>query len=185
VEAVRQAGERPILSVPLLLEWNKSLLTKLHPDGGVFRSSDAFTIRQSGRYYYSAPCQCEKELQGLVDDVNATLDSVQDLKDIFRVTAHFCARFLIIHPFPDGNGRTARLAVNYLLWTALGFPSRIPSECISRDTYLDAITACQPEPGGILSHPCALLASLIESANYSLGTALSYREMKSQAITPH
>mmetsp|Transcript_42895 Transcript_42895/g.109742 ORF Transcript_42895/g.109742 Transcript_42895/m.109742 type:complete len:99 (+) Transcript_42895:422-718(+) len=98
---------------------------------------------------------------------------------MFQIAAHFWARFLIIHPFPDGNGRVARLAVNYLLWNELGFPVWIPSECISRDTFLETITACQPEQGGTLSRPCALLALLIESADFSLGTALSYQQMKS------
>jgi len=184
VAAARQGDGRPLLTVPLLLEWNKTVLMDLHPGGGSFRSSDTYTVRQTGRYYYSPPSTCEQELQGLVDDVNAKLEP-KDLKGMFQIAAQFCARFLIIHPFPDGNGRVARLAVNYLLWNVLGFPFRIPSEYVRRDTYLDTITACQPEPGGILSHPCALLALLIESADYSLGTAMSFQQRQSLAITSH
>jgi Fic family protein len=168
VVAARNQAEPPLLTVPVLLEWNRIALAKLHPRNGQFRTSDAFTVRQTCRYYYIDPFTCELELQGLVDDVNAQINTTPDLKGMFQIAAHFCARFLIIHPFPDGNGRVARLGINYLLWNLLGFPFRIPSEYISRDTYLGTITACQPEPCGTLCHPCTLLALLIESANYSM-----------------
>jgi Fic family protein len=151
----------------------------IHPQNGQFRTSDAFTVRQTGRYYYIDQFTCQPELQGLVDDVNTQINTTHDLKSMFQIAAHFCARFLTIHPFPDGNGRVARLGMNYLLWNLLGFPFRIPSEYIIRDIYLETITACQPEPGGTLCYPCALLALLIESANYSLGTALSHQQLKS------
>lgn len=53
----------------------------------------------------------------LIDWVNNT--AFKEDRDLFHDIAEFHARFIKIHPFGDGNGRTARLLTNYLL-IALG-----------------------------------------------------------------
>lgn len=45
----------------------------------------------------------------------------KDDRELFHDIAEFHARFIKIHPFGDGNGRTARLLTNYLL-ISLGQP---------------------------------------------------------------
>ncbi len=48
-------------------------------------------------------------IQELIDWYNES-----DLTPILKITI-FTADFLMIHPFNDGNGRTSRLIMNYLL----------------------------------------------------------------------
>ena len=59
----------------------------------------------------------ERLMDELIDWVNNT--AFRNGRDIYHDIAEFHARFIKIHPFGDGNGRTARLLTNYLL-IALG-----------------------------------------------------------------
>ena len=53
------------------------------------------------------------------EEMNELLSELIDLPDdkILTAAAYFHAKFENIHPFADGNGRTGRLAMNYLLVT--------------------------------------------------------------------
>ena len=55
----------------------------------------------------------EKDMDILIDWVNNT--AFREGRDYVHDVAEFQARFFKIHPFTDGNGRTARLISNYLL----------------------------------------------------------------------
>ncbi len=58
-----------------------------------------------------------------------------------QVVAVYYATWLRIHPFADGNGRTARLLANWIMaryWQPLIFPGRPP---IDRDVLLAATTS--------------------------------------------
>lgn len=55
----------------------------------------------------------EKEMEALVNWVNN--EAFKPGRDKLHDIAEFHARFLKIHPFTDGNGRTVRLPSNYLL----------------------------------------------------------------------
>lgn len=57
--------------------------------------------------------EVEKKMEELVDWTNNV--AFKEGRDILHDAAEFHARFIQIHPFRDGNGRTARLLTNYLL----------------------------------------------------------------------
>ena len=52
-------------------------------------------------------------LETLINIINAKIDNVSDL-DIVKLAADIHYNFVNIHPFGDGNGRTARLLMNYI-----------------------------------------------------------------------
>jgi Fic family protein len=53
--------------------------------------------------------------------------------------AHFHHRFVYIHPFVDGNGRTARLLMNLILMSSGYPPAVIKADPQRRIAYLDAL----------------------------------------------
>ena len=53
------------------------------------------------------------------DEMNELMEEIQNINDndILIAAAYFHAKFENIHPFADGNGRTGRILMNYLLIT--------------------------------------------------------------------
>ena len=79
----------------------------------------------------------------------------QDLHPVV-LAAEIHERLATIHPFIDGNGRTARLAMNLALLSA-GYPiANIPGDLDSRRAYYDALEKCNLE--GDKSEFIALMA---------------------------
>lgn len=64
----------------------------------------------------------------------------QTLHPVVRA-ARFHHRFVYIHPFVDGNGRTARLLMNLILMGAGYPPAIIKADPQRRIAYLDALEA--------------------------------------------
>ncbi|MDO4960807.1 MAG: Fic family protein [Eubacteriales bacterium] len=80
---------------------------KLGERPGEYKKHDYVT----GKYEIGAlPEDVEEEIRELLEDIS----SVPEDK-ILTAAAFFHAKFENIHPFADGNGRTGRLAMNYLL----------------------------------------------------------------------
>lgn len=89
---------------------------------GKIRTSNMFVITDDGRLEYVAvtPEQVKMELKKLQDDIKQLI--INDLS--FQETCFFASMihlvFLKIHPFDDGNGRTARLLEKWFLAEKLG-----------------------------------------------------------------
>ncbi len=73
--------------------------------------------------------------------------------------AHY--RFVAIHPFADGNGRTGRLLMNLLLLRA-GFPIAIISN-EQRQAYIEALMEGQRSPQNLTSLLTLICAATRES----------------------
>ena len=75
------------------------------------------------------------------EEMAELLDEIQDVPDekILTAAAYFHAKIENIHPFADGNGRTGRLAMNYLL-VLHGHPPIVIHE-EDRNEYYDALEA--------------------------------------------
>lgn len=74
---------------------------------GEYRKHDDFTGSDSGG---AAPESIEAEMAGLLDELKDI-----DRHNVLTAAAYFLLKFESIHPFSDGNGRTARLAMDYFL----------------------------------------------------------------------
>ena len=75
------------------------------------------------------------------EEMAELLDELQEVKSekILTAAAYFHAKFENIHPFADGNGRTGRLAMNYLLVLHEHPPITVHEE--DRKGYFEALEA--------------------------------------------
>ena len=76
---------------------------------GAYRENRAFITGSS--YPVSAPKKIEAEMSALVEQI---ANNEQDLHPV-ELAAQLHKSLVFIHPFADGNGRVARLAMNTVL----------------------------------------------------------------------
>ncbi len=100
----------------------------------------------------------------LMNEFIEWLHSVDEFPVTIAADAHF--KLVAIHPFVDGNGRTARLVMNLLLLQAGYPPAVVPIE--ERKVYIDAIA--EAEKTGDLTDFYTLI---YQAVNVSLDKYLS------------
>jgi Fic family protein len=102
-----------------------ALLTKniLHPSQqGRFRHGNMFVITDDGRIEYVAadPDKVEAEMRKFYDDLKSLLHADLSFTEVFYYAALLHLVFVKIHPFKDGNGRTARRLEKWFIAQKLG-----------------------------------------------------------------
>jgi len=103
------------LTIPLILEWHKTLLTGLNDTwAGRFRSGKEWV--RVGNHIGANP----DFVSSLMSEAVATYNAESDAWFLGQI-AWFHAEFEIIHPFCDGNGRLGRVLINQQL-LRLGYP---------------------------------------------------------------
>ncbi len=117
-----------------LLELHRLILQKIDDaNAGRYRS---VSVRIAGS---RAIMPTPMKVPHLMDEFMTWLTKAQGNELMIAADAHF--RFVSIHPFTDGNGRTARLLMNLVLMQA-GFPPAIIRK-EDRKRYIDSIEAGQ------------------------------------------
>ncbi len=149
------------------------ILRKINPDeAGSYRTLD---VMAAGTNYLYPPHYLLSQLMGdfvvwLNSEVALKLHPVE-----YATMAHY--RFVSIHPFRDGNGRTARLLMNVLLIRA-GYPIVVIDNQIRND-YINALAYGQQNQDDLeqlFDLVCdAVMTSLLEVLRL-LATASSSRE---------
>ena len=98
---------------------------------GRVRANPMFVINSDDRIEYVAaePKIVESELEKLFADVELLLKTELNAFEIFYYAAFIHLVFVKIHPFQDGNGRTARLLEKWFLLEKIGLEAHsIPLE---------------------------------------------------------
>ena len=104
---------------------------------GEYKKGDYVT----GRNETGAPAEdVANEMQELMDDLK---NLPEEPEKVLTAAAFFHAKFENIHPFADGNGRTGRLAMNYLLACNNHPPLIIHQE--DRKAYFESLEAWDTE----------------------------------------
>jgi Fic family protein len=89
---------------------------------GKMRVSNMFVITNDGKIEYVAatPDKVESEMQRFYTDLNLLVKADLSFEEIFFYASMLHLVFVKIHPFDDGNGRTARLLEKWFLAQKLG-----------------------------------------------------------------
>ena len=133
---------------------------KMEP--GTFRTFEAYsnTPQSVGAIHSYAP----------FEQIDPQLDCLLELYEEYRTTCHpllvgawLHHRFMQIHPFPDGNGRTGRMLLNWHLYATKWFPVSVRLK--DRGGYLDAM---QQADDGDLSALVDFLTAMIKKSARTL-----------------
>jgi Fic-DOC domain mobile mystery protein B len=136
---------RDVLSEKFLLDLHRRMFGRVWRWAGSFRTTE--------RNIGVAPHHVRTELRKLLDDVRYWIDNATYEPD--EIAARFHHRLVWIHPFPNGNGRHARMAAD-LLAVALGRPrftwgrSDLVEAAETRDRYIVALRAADEREIGPL-----------------------------------
>lgn len=137
-------SEEP-LTQAVLFRWHK-LLLPAHADTGQWKHEPNVIAYPDGRpgKRLASPNEVPNLMQELFDDVNAWVAQVNHNPqnpelDVPMGLAVSHGRYIGIHPFPDGNGRTGRLIMS---WMALRVGYPVPIIPVSeRSLYIRAVEA--------------------------------------------
>ncbi|MDP2765807.1 MAG: mobile mystery protein B [Brevundimonas sp.] len=130
----RRRGD--VLRVDFLMELHRRMFRRVWNWAGAARTTE--------RNLGIAPHLIEVELHNLVDDVRYWVEHQTFPPDEIAIRFHH--RLVAIHPFPNGNGRHARLAADLLI-ASLGGPrftwgnSSLTEPAKTRRAYVDALQA--------------------------------------------
>ena len=111
---------------------------------GVYKTRPNSVITRTGeRFDYASP----EETPALMTDLVAWYREEEERGNLSlsELCALFHYRYIRIHPFEDGNGRIARLLVNYILCRH-GYPM-IVIKSSDKDAYLNALSRCDAAVG--------------------------------------
>lgn len=96
-------------------------LLPLSQQGG-YRNNPMYVINSADRIEYIAAdaAMVEEELEKLFHDVNLLLNTQLSIHEVFYYASLLHLVFVKIHPYQDGNGRTARLLEKWFLIEKIG-----------------------------------------------------------------
>ena len=114
---------------------------------------------------YAAPDMIHSRLTILVEFLNLTLTPSLPLEQAILLATLCFSEFLLIHPFSNGNGRTARILIGWILREYTIVPISIIS---NRHDYLAALEARVENPPLILSNLIATAAACTAFKTFDL-----------------
>ncbi len=113
-------------------ELNKTNISEVHKllskhivathQQGKLRTQNMYVSTPDGRIEYVAatPFEVESEMEKLYSDIELLLEEELSLQEVFFFAAMIHLVFVKIHPWNDGNGRSARLIEKWFLAQKLG-----------------------------------------------------------------
>jgi Fic family protein len=98
----------------------KHILLKLKQ--GKLRTGNMFVVSKDGKIEYvaAAPGNVKAEMKKLYTDIETLLNAKLTFEEVFFFASILHLVFVKIHPFEDGNGRTARLLEKWFVAEKLG-----------------------------------------------------------------
>ena len=113
---------------------------------GIYKTRPNSVITHSGEMFdYASPEETPALMSDLVNWYRR--EEQQGILSVIELAALFHYRYIRIHPFEDGNGRIARLLMNYILLRN-GYPM-IVIPTTDRNNYLEILGKCDKITGTI------------------------------------
>jgi hypothetical protein len=104
---------------------------------GEYKTTPNNVITATGELFeFAPPSDVPARMQALVKWLDESLHEFRDA-DLLWLIAKLHHDFVLIHPFDDGNGRVARMLVNYVLMRLGYLPIIVPTE--RKKDYLTAL----------------------------------------------
>lgn len=100
-------------SLDTMFDTHSILMDRLHHEKGKFKTEENFI--KGADFDTTHPSNVFIEMKQWLDNVNYRLEFSNSDKEIIDIVCESHIQFERIHPFADGNGRTGRLIINYLL----------------------------------------------------------------------
>jgi Fic family protein len=143
-DAIRYVRELARHVVPLtefdVRNLHRLVMLRSMPEiAGRYADQGRYVLTDSGRHSFPSPA----EIPALMGSLSTWLGSAADAPET-AFTAH--RRLVDIHPFNDGNGRTARLLMNLILIRG-GYPP-VAVRPVDRPAYIAALQQAQAGGGG-------------------------------------
>jgi Fic family protein len=143
-EAIRYVRELARREIPLtemdVRGLHRLVVLRSHPEiAGSYADQGRFVLTETGRRAFPSPA----EVPALMGDFAAWLRGAADTPET-AFAAHL--RLVGIHPFNDGNGRTARLLMNLVLIRG-GYPP-VAVRPVDRPAYIRALQRHQDGEAG-------------------------------------
>lgn len=115
---------------------------------GKYKTRPNSVLTATGETFEYAP---PEETAALMKDLICWYNDEEEKQELspLELASIFHYRYIRIHPFEDGNGRIARLLVNYIL-AKHGYPM-IVIKSDDKDAYLDALHECDLAVGSLPS----------------------------------
>lgn len=149
ISAFENAAKHTELTVDFIKAINKKVGEGLF-EGGLYRSKDVAPLGYASSYI---PYKLvSSRLDTLVAFWTEHFQSSASLESVIKLSAVFFAEFLRIHPFVNGNGRTVRLLLQWLLKDFCFTPFSVYAPCVvpegsgtqsCRSTYLKVLNNAQ------------------------------------------
>ncbi len=126
------------------------IMTSYTVHAGIYKTRPNSVITPSGtKFYYATPEETPALMSDLVGWYNE--ESSSNKYDPIELASIFHYRYIRIHPFEDGNGRIARLMVNYILkshdWPMMVVRTKNKSSYLSALAMADANVGPVPSDG--------------------------------------
>lgn len=129
------ASRKQPLTQSIIRDLNRLSISKTHPEwAGIYRAENVWPNGLETEPYLE-PFEIEPAMGDLVDWANENQNKLHPVQ--YAADLHF--KFVAIHPFRDGNGRTARLLMNLAL-TEAGYPVvNVFPDKKSRNEYMEVL----------------------------------------------
>lgn len=133
---------------------HKCIGANLIPNCGSYRTNDAYP--SGSDKWYTRPSFISKLMDQLFTETKFKMKRLysqeknqETLCEIVKVVSQFTGKFLEIHPFSNGNGRTVRILLSWLLRGYASVPVSLygADSKLFRQKYLDACCQFEHNPG--------------------------------------